>query len=67
MVALTGIYGNPDISKMHESWARLKQLKGTTSLLWLAIGDFNELTSMSEKEEGSARPRQQLIVVVCGI
>lgn len=57
---LTGFYGVLDTSKRPESWAKLKYLKGTSTLPWLAIGDFNELVSMSEKEGGSARPRQQM-------
>ena len=30
------------------------------ALPWLAIGDFNELTSLSKKEGGGGRPRQQM-------
>ena len=30
------------------------------ALPWLVIGDFNELTSLSEKEGGGGRPRQQM-------
>ena len=32
-----------------------------SSLPWLVIGDFNDLTGMSEKEGGSFRPRQQMM------
>uniref|UniRef100_A0A7N2LI42 DUF4283 domain-containing protein n=1 Tax=Quercus lobata TaxID=97700 RepID=A0A7N2LI42_QUELO len=46
---LTGSYGNPDITKRHESWAKLKHLKGTSTLPWLEIGDFNEIMGLSEK------------------
>lgn len=50
---LTGFYGNPDTTKRHESWAKLKHLKGTSALPWLANGDFNEITGLSKKEGGS--------------
>ena len=32
-----------------------------SSLPWLVIGDFNDLTGMFEKEGGSFRPRQQMM------
>ncbi|XP_075663998.1 uncharacterized protein LOC142633642 [Castanea sativa] len=56
----TGFYGNPDTAKRPESWAKLKYLKGVSALPWMTIGDFNEITSASEKEGGSVRPRQQM-------
>lgn len=55
---LIGFYGNPEIAKRLESWAKLKYLKGTLSLTWLAIGDFNEITSLLKKEGGSMRLRK---------
>ena len=54
---LTGFYGELDTSKRWESWQILKHLHGTSSLPWLAIWDFNEITSMAEKEGGSNRTR----------
>ena len=50
----------------------MKQLSHTSPLPWLVIGDFNELTRMSEKEGGSSRPRQQMMRFVetidyCGL
>ncbi|KAL0011877.1 hypothetical protein SO802_006985, partial [Lithocarpus litseifolius] len=57
---LKGFYGNPDIAKRPESWAKLRYLKGSSTLPWLTIGDFNEITGASEKEGGSDRPRQQM-------
>lgn len=50
----------------------MKYLSTTSSLPWLVIGDFNEITSMLEKEGGSSRPRQQLMNFVeainwCGL
>ena len=57
---LIGFYGNPDTVKRPESWAQLRHLKGTSTLLWLTIGDFNEITGALEKEGGSNRLRQQM-------
>lgn len=57
---LTGFYGNLDTAKRPESWVKLKHLKGTSALLWLTIGDLNEITGASEKEGGSDKPRQQM-------
>ena len=39
---------------------KAKTLKGVAALPWLATGDFNELTSLSKKEGGGGRPRQQM-------
>ena len=55
-----GFYGNPDTTKRLESWAKLKFLKGTSSLPWLVIGDFNEITGLSEKEGGQTKSRRQM-------
>lgn len=64
---LTGFYGNLKIAKRPESWAKLKHLKGTSPLPWLATGDFNEITSLLEKEGGSLRPRKQMELFVSTI
>ena len=56
----TGFYGNPETTKRHEPWAKLKHLKGTSTLPWLEIGDFNEIVGLLEKEGGSTRLRQQM-------
>lgn len=69
---LIGFYGNLETAKRPESWAKLKHLKGTSPLPWLVIGDFNEITSLSEKEGGSLRPRKQMELFVntintCGL
>ena len=53
-----GFYGHPDTAKRHESWAKLKHLKRSSSLPWLVIGDFNEIMGLSEKEGESIRPRK---------
>lgn len=54
---LTSFYGNLETTKKPESCVKLKQLSNTSTLPWLVIGDFNEITGMSEKEGGSGKPR----------
>ena len=49
---LTGFFSHSDTAKRHESLAKLKHLKCTSSLPWLFIGDFNEIIGLSEKEGG---------------
>ncbi|XP_075652642.1 uncharacterized protein LOC142623107 [Castanea sativa] len=56
-----------EIAKRPKSWAKLKHLKGTSPLPWLAIEDFNEITSLLEKEGGSLRPRKQMELFVNAI
>lgn len=59
---LTGFfYGNPDTTKRHESWSLLKSIKDMSQLLWVAIGDFNELAGLSEKEGGGNCPYTQMV------
>ena len=69
---MTGFYGNLETAKRPESWTKLKQLSNTSTLPWIVIGDFNEITRMYEKEGGSTRPRQQMMNFVntincCGL
>ena len=69
---MTGFYRNLETAKRPESWTKLKQLSNTSTLPWIVIGDFNEITRMSEKEGGSTRPRQQMMNFVntincCGL
>nr|POE90445.1 hypothetical protein CFP56_43119 [Quercus suber] len=57
---LTGFYGNPDTHGRTESWACLSQLAATTNLLWVCVGDFNEVLSVTEKQGGMGRPFRQI-------
>ena len=57
---LTGFYGNPEMGRRPESWAKLKFLKNSSSLPWLVIRDFNEIIGLSEKEGGRIRPKRQM-------
>ena len=57
----TSFYHNLDIAKRTESWAKLRHLKRTLAFPWLTIGDFNEITNVSEKGGGGSEGlRQQM-------
>lgn len=56
----TSFYGNPDASKRYDSWTLLKSLRGVSQLPLMAIGDFNELVGLSEKEGGGCRLASQM-------
>ena len=61
MVAAYCFYGNLETAKRHESWFLLKSIKDMSHLPWVAIGDFNELVGLCEKEGGGNRPAAQMI------
>ncbi|XP_042951290.1 uncharacterized protein LOC122285342 [Carya illinoinensis] len=57
---LTGFYGNPDVSKRHESWNLLTTLLVPSDKGWLVLGDFNEILSNAEKSGGRDKPERQM-------
>ncbi|GLT31148.1 hypothetical protein SLA2020_059070 [Shorea laevis] len=57
---LTGFYGQPETGRRHESWALLKSLKSSSTLPWVCLGDFNEITKQSEKRGGNSRSDRQI-------
>jgi hypothetical protein len=46
---LTGFYGHPDVAKRGESWELLHFLAKLPLEPWLCLGNFNEITTASEK------------------
>ncbi|XP_019185992.1 PREDICTED: uncharacterized protein LOC109180738 [Ipomoea nil] len=56
MWRLTGFYGEPDRSRRHITWESLRQLKGRSSLPWVVVGDFNDITCLSEKRGTHSHP-----------
>ncbi|KAL8535200.1 hypothetical protein ACS0TY_010997 [Phlomoides rotata] len=46
---LMGIYGHPEYNNKWCTWRLLEQLATGCSLLWLCVGDFNEILEDSEK------------------
>ena len=53
---LTGYYGFPECHRRRASWTLLRALAIRSSLLWVFIGDFNDLLSPSDKKGGVAHP-----------
>ncbi|XP_031096875.1 uncharacterized protein LOC116001121 [Ipomoea triloba] len=53
---MTGFYGFPERGRRNASWDLLRSLAGRSSLLWVVIGDFNDLLFQSEKRGGIPHP-----------
>ena len=49
---LTGFYGESETSKRRKAWEILRQLNSCQGVLWLSVGDFNEITKQDEKLGG---------------
>ncbi|KAL4599444.1 hypothetical protein ACB092_11G127700 [Castanea dentata] len=47
-------------NKREETWTLLESLKHNNQIPWLCIGDFNEITSSSEKAGGNIRQARQM-------
>ncbi|XP_074336698.1 uncharacterized protein LOC141673868 [Apium graveolens] len=55
-----GIYGWPESSNKHYTWQFMRQLWSRSNVPVIIFGDFNEITSMPEKEGGSANRGRQM-------
>ncbi|XP_019157985.1 PREDICTED: uncharacterized protein LOC109154706 [Ipomoea nil] len=53
---LTCFYGNSDQNRRQESWDLLRELRDQSSLPWVTIGDFNDITCQSEKRGPHPQP-----------
>jgi hypothetical protein len=54
---LTCFYGNPEVAKQRESWALLRHLSHFTLILWLCVGDFNEIINLSKQKGAVSKTR----------
>ena len=45
----TGFYGGPNTANKEDSWSLPKTLSNWFSLLWICMGDFNEIILVEEK------------------
>lgn len=57
---LTGVYGEPDRRKRHETWHLLRTLSTGNSMPWCLIGVMNNVTSQNDKLGG--RPYPQALI-----
>lgn len=69
---VTCVYGEPRVENRHLMWSKLQNLKNTSDLPWLVIGDFNE--ALWDFEHMSATPRAEPHMVafrdaleICGL
>uniref|UniRef100_A0A2N9HU49 CCHC-type domain-containing protein n=1 Tax=Fagus sylvatica TaxID=28930 RepID=A0A2N9HU49_FAGSY len=46
---ITGFYGHPETSLRHWSWTLLRHLWSQSEVPWMVLGDFNEITRISEQ------------------
>ncbi|XP_019178261.1 PREDICTED: uncharacterized protein LOC109173479 [Ipomoea nil] len=53
---LTCFYGESDQNRRQESWDLLRELRDRSTLPWVTIGDFNDITCQSEKRGPHAQP-----------
>lgn len=64
-------YGWPEVQSRHLSWSLIEHLATQSDLLWLCMGDFNEILLSIEKIGGNDRVEQQMenfrvVVNSCG-
>ncbi|KAL8507169.1 hypothetical protein ACS0TY_017899 [Phlomoides rotata] len=69
---ITGYYGHPERHRRQLSWNLLKHLSRVNSLLWVFIGDFNDILHNREKRGRVVHPLHLLrgfheAVNSCGI
>lgn len=57
---MTSFYGFPESSHRRESWNFLRTLFVVSSLLWVCIGDFNDLLTAHEKQGKYKHPNWKL-------
>ena len=60
------------MANWEDSWSVLRHLSSQINLPWVCIGDFNEITKLSEKLGGALRPEYQMqnfkdCLDVCGL
>lgn len=53
----TGFYGYPERDRRVESWNLIKILAHKSVLPWCIIGDFNDMSNVSEKRAWRRHPR----------
>lgn len=54
---ITGVYGEPDRRRRHETWSLIRTLARTTTLPWCLIGDMNNVVAQTDKQGGRPYPQ----------
>jgi hypothetical protein len=57
---LTCFYGHPNRLYQEESWNLLSHLSSFSSREWLCLGDFNDISNLTEKRVGAIRNEAQM-------
>lgn len=57
---LTGIYGEPDRRKRHETWALIRSLSNNNTIPWCLLGYMNNVVSQGDKQGGRPYPSSLL-------
>ncbi|KAK2648963.1 hypothetical protein Ddye_016452 [Dipteronia dyeriana] len=68
----TGFYGHPEVSQRQHGWILLRRLHGMSNLLWMCVGDFNEILEDLEKLGGRLKSLCQMtnfrdVLDYCGL
>ncbi|XP_050281349.1 uncharacterized protein LOC126722235 [Quercus robur] len=56
----TGFYRAPEVANLEDSWFVLRHLASQYNLLWVCIGDFNEIVKVEEKLGGAIRSEKKM-------
>lgn len=57
---ITGVYGEPDVSKRRAAWERFRELHTDPAIPWLCFGDFNEVLTQAEFSSRNLRADWQI-------
>lgn len=55
-----GFYGAPEAANRENSWAVLRHLASQFDMLWICLGDFNEITRLGDKSCGLILSKRQM-------
>ena len=71
-VFITFVYGDPVVECREDVWERLMRISFRRQGAWLMVGDFNEITSNSEKRGGRKRSEASFLpfknmISTCGM
>jgi hypothetical protein len=58
----TGLYEEPRWEDRYKTWDKLRELKNSSTLPWVVMGDFNEILYSNEKEGDNPRPQSYMQV-----